>query len=312
MKRILFSMIVAASVLTSCDPVRDSQDFSPNDYTAEQIGNSVTLKVYKDKECTQEAGPGEGNWVKFTTTPSTIVAVYNIKSGEENVLATGTDGVFNLAPRRGSSNDQTLYIRTYNSDGKEIVAEKSVNVWVQTELPQEILYLCSDDEEKDRAKIEKLLREGAIVSSEEYYLLYRRDVYLLADKSDLMQLIRFLIYDKGFEPDDFSLNFVEYLSYDDGGVLLYTFKSVNKELYVSIGEDGVDSFGYLAWDKESSCMELFSIDNARAALERGFPEGFDYDNDEVISWAKSRDDCPDVIDQIDYNKLKKMYEETND
>ena len=179
---------------------------------------------------------------------------------------------------------------------------------------EDICYIrdASDDEEKDRAKIEKLLRDGTISSSEEYYLLYRRDVYLLADKSDLMQLIRFLIYDKGFEPDDFSLNFVEYLSYDDGGVLLYTFKSVNKELYVSIGEDGVDSFGYLAWDKESSCMELFSIDNARVALERGFPEGFDYDNDEVISWAKSRDDCPDVIDQIEYNKLKKMYEETND
>jgi hypothetical protein len=141
-------MIVAASVLTSCDPVRDSQDFSPNDYTAEQIGNSVTLKVYKDKECTQEAGPGEGNWVKYSTSPSTIVSIYNIKAGEQNVLATGTDGVFNLAPSRGSSNDQTLYIRTYNSDGKEIVAEKSVNVWVQTELPQEILYLCSDDEEK--------------------------------------------------------------------------------------------------------------------------------------------------------------------
>lgn len=136
--------MAAAAVLCSCDPVSDSSVLDPVNSTQEQL-EGVTFKVYKDEACTEEAGPAEGNWVKFWTSPSMTVTVYNFdKAGNENILAYGTAGVFKLSPKRGASNDQVLNIRTINSDNTVLETTKTVNVWVKSDLEPELKLLLGE------------------------------------------------------------------------------------------------------------------------------------------------------------------------
>lgn len=136
--------MAAAAVLCSCDPVSDSSVLDPVNSTQEQL-EGVTFKVYKDEACTEEAGPGEGNWVKYWTSPSMTVTVYNLdKEGNENILSYGTAGVFKLSPKRGASNDQVLNIRTINSDNTVLETTKTVNVWVKSDLEPELKLLLGE------------------------------------------------------------------------------------------------------------------------------------------------------------------------
>jgi len=143
-KSIIFSLAVAA-FLTACDPVVDNTALDPMNYTAEQISDATTFEVYMDEACTQKAGTAEGNWVKYSTNPGTPVTILNISSsGAENILAIGPSGVFKLSPKRGSSSDQEVIIRTVNSDNTVVDAKKTVSVWVKSDLEPELKLLLGE------------------------------------------------------------------------------------------------------------------------------------------------------------------------
>lgn len=138
MKKIILSLVAGVAILSSCDPVSNYADFDQNNYTEEQAANCVSFKVYKDEACTQEAGPAEGNYVKFTTSPATSVAILNkTAQGDDNLLAWGTGGVFKLSPKRGSSTEQELIVRIVNSDNSSVEAKKMVSVFVKGDLDPE-------------------------------------------------------------------------------------------------------------------------------------------------------------------------------
>lgn len=137
--------MAAVALLSACDPVCEDKSLTPTDYTAEQLSNAVSFKVYKDEACTEPAGPAEGNWVKFETNPATTVTILTKNAeGAEAILKTGPSGVFKLYPKRGASTDQTVYVRAVNSDNKIVEAEKTVSVWVKGDLEPELKLLLGE------------------------------------------------------------------------------------------------------------------------------------------------------------------------
>lgn len=136
--------MAAAAILTSCDPVSSTFDFEPNNYSAQQVSDCITFKVYKDEACTQEAGPAEGNYVKYTTSPATIVSIVQQSGESEKVLANGASGTFVLSPKRGSAPEQELIVRVLNSDNTTVDAKKTLSVFVKSDLEPELKLLCSD------------------------------------------------------------------------------------------------------------------------------------------------------------------------
>lgn len=143
-------MFAVTALLTACDPVVDNSELVPMNYSAEQVGNAVNFEVYKDEACTEKAGPAEGNWVKYYTTPSTPVTIVNYTaSGAENILAIGPAGVFKLSPKRGSSPDQEVAVRVVNSDNSVVEAKKTVSVWVKSDLEPELKLLLGEAGKKN-------------------------------------------------------------------------------------------------------------------------------------------------------------------
>ena len=149
MKKIILSFIAAAALLTACDPECDDKSLELTDYTADQISDCISFKVYKDADFTEEAGPAEGNYVKYTTSPATSVSIINYNSdGSENVLAYGASGSFKLSPKRGSSTDQVVTVRVVNTDNSVVDAQKTISVWVKEDLDPELKLLLGEAGEK--------------------------------------------------------------------------------------------------------------------------------------------------------------------
>lgn len=138
MKKIFLSLVAATALLASCNPVVDDKSLDETHYTADDLSNCINFKVYKDAECTQEAGPAEGNYVKYWTTPATTVTILQKTEDSEDQLTFGPSGVFKLAPRRGASSDQNVWVRTVNTDNSVVETMKTVSVWVKTDLDPEL------------------------------------------------------------------------------------------------------------------------------------------------------------------------------
>lgn len=145
-------MVAAASLLTACDPVEESGTFNVTTYSESQVADCIKFTVYKDEACTQPAGPAEGNWVKYVTSPATTVAVFNYAAdGSENLLAWGPSGVFKLSPKRGASNEQEVVVRVVDANNNITDTKTTVSVWVKSDLDPEIKLLLGEAGKKNWA-----------------------------------------------------------------------------------------------------------------------------------------------------------------
>ena len=111
-------MVAALGLLTACDPSKDSIGMPGNSsLTGDQLASGFSVVQYADEEYTTPAA--DGNYFKFTTSPSRVVKVYQKDSeGEENILVAGVaSGKFKIVPKRGNPSEQTYYIETRDFNG---------------------------------------------------------------------------------------------------------------------------------------------------------------------------------------------------
>ena len=142
MKKTIICMLAATAVLCSCDPVQSEKDFDKVSKSTEALNGLVTFTQY---DVSTGAEASDGNYIVYTTNPSTTVSIYNYKSdGTENILAVGPSGSFTLSPLRGEDPNQIVHIRLVNDDGTVVETTTTLNVWVQTELSAEMKLAVSD------------------------------------------------------------------------------------------------------------------------------------------------------------------------
>ena len=138
-------MVAALGLLTACDPSKDSIGMPGNSsLTGDQLASGFSVVQYADEEYTTPAA--DGNYFKFTTSPSRVVKVYQKDSeGEENILVAGVaSGKFKIVPKRGNPSEQTYYIETRDFNGNIITGQKSATVYVPQELEPVVRWLASD------------------------------------------------------------------------------------------------------------------------------------------------------------------------
>ena len=143
MKKIFFSMMAVAALLTACNPAEDSYSNNAKNVADSELASRVTF-VQSDENGNPQA---DGNYFTFTTNPATIVTIYTLRPDEsENILSQGSaSGSFKYAPSRGSDTQQTIYVRAMNADGSTVEATKTVTVFVPGELEMPVRYLASND-----------------------------------------------------------------------------------------------------------------------------------------------------------------------
>ena len=137
-------MVMAAGLLTACDPSKDDVSVSVSSLTSQQLQDGFSFTQYGDEECTTEAQ--DGNYFTFFTSPSRVVSIYQVDAeGTKNFLVSGVaNGKFKIVPKRGNPTEQKFYIETLNFDGSTVTAEKTANVYVPSELTPEMRLLASD------------------------------------------------------------------------------------------------------------------------------------------------------------------------
>ena len=142
MKKTIICLSAILAVLTACDPVESSKDWVPNEVDASTLSECIS---FTQKDANGQIAT-DGNYISYVTSPATTLCIYNYKSdGSENILATGATGSFTLAPSRGSNPDQVVYLRVVNSDNTITKAEKTLHVYVQEELSEEVRLLCGNN-----------------------------------------------------------------------------------------------------------------------------------------------------------------------
>ena len=143
MKKIFFSMMAVAALLTACNPAEDSYSNNAKNVADSELASRVTF-VQSDENGNPQA---DGNYFTFTTNPATIVTIYTLRPDEsKNILSQGSaSGSFKYAPSRGSDPQQTIYVRAMNADGSTVEATKTVTVFVPGELEPAIKLLASND-----------------------------------------------------------------------------------------------------------------------------------------------------------------------
>lgn len=147
MKKIFLLSIVMLGLFAACDPSKDDIGAPGSNVTAEQLIEGFSYTQYADEACTQ--AQTDGNYFKFTTSPSRQVEVYQVNAeGNETSLGSGVSGTFKLSPSRGGNPNQTIHIRAFNFDGTYVDGTKDVTVFVPTELSPEMKLLCSEDGSK--------------------------------------------------------------------------------------------------------------------------------------------------------------------
>ena len=141
MKKTIFFLMAVVGLFTACDPSQSEKNFDPVALSSDDIEGAVTIT-----QTDADGNPAsDGNYFTFTTSPATMVTVYNyLSDGSENKLAYGFSGSFAIKPSRGADPNQTFYIRTINSDNSETVISKTYNVFVPTELEKGVRYLASN------------------------------------------------------------------------------------------------------------------------------------------------------------------------
>lgn len=145
MKKSIIFMFAAAGLLTACDPAVDDISMpTGTELSAEQLSKGFSVVQYEDEEYTTQSETG--NYFTFFTSPSRIVEIYQLDAeGSKSILASGlANGKFKIVPKRGNPTNQTYYVRTVEFDGTEIVASKTANVFVPTDLTPEMRLLASD------------------------------------------------------------------------------------------------------------------------------------------------------------------------
>ena len=136
-------MMAAAGLFAACDPTEDDINMPGSSLSEQQLSDGFSFKQY-DETYTQEKA--DGNYFTFFTSPSRVVRIYQTDAeGAENVLVSGVpNGKFKIVPKRGNPNEQKFYVETMNFDGSKVVASKTCNVYVPTELTPEMRILASD------------------------------------------------------------------------------------------------------------------------------------------------------------------------
>ncbi len=137
-------MVMAAGLLTACNPSKDDVSTPGSSLTTEQLSNGFTYTQYSDEDYTTVAE--NGNYFTFATSPSRVVSIYQVdEDGVETTLVSGVaNGKFKIVPKRGNPTEQKFYVETLNFDGTTVKAEKTVNVYVPSELTPEMRLLASD------------------------------------------------------------------------------------------------------------------------------------------------------------------------
>ena len=138
-------MVAAVGLLTACDPSKDDVSMPGNSsLTGDQLASGFTVVQYADEEYTTEAA--DGNYFKFTTSPSRVVTIYQKDDeGNQNILASGKpNGTFKIVPKRGNPTEQTYYVETRDFNGNIITGQKTATVYVPSELSAEMRLLASD------------------------------------------------------------------------------------------------------------------------------------------------------------------------
>lgn len=132
-------------LLASCEPEMVKGGTPDGPISESDLASSFVVSgQYADINCTTPQQ--DGNYIAYYTSPAVNIQVYTEKDGNESILATGPSGVFRIYPPRKSPNQQNFLIRALNQDGTFTKAEKSVNVWVPTELDPELKLLLGDGE----------------------------------------------------------------------------------------------------------------------------------------------------------------------
>lgn len=137
-------MVMAAGLLTACDPAKDDVSVPGSSLTSQQLQDGFSFTQYGDEEYTTEAP--DGNYFTFFTSPSRVVSIYQLDDeGNKSVLVSGVaNGKFKIVPKRGNSTEQKFYVETLNFDGSTVVAERTANVYVPSDLTPEMRLLASD------------------------------------------------------------------------------------------------------------------------------------------------------------------------
>lgn len=146
MKKIIYFAIVAlaGALLYSCEPVLIEGPKADSPKSVSELQTAFVIDgQFADAECT--AAQTDGNYIKYHTSPSTTVQVYNYKSdGTKNVLVTGASGVFNITPRRGQDSNQPFTVAAINQDASVISFDSSVNVYVPADLDPAVKVLTGE------------------------------------------------------------------------------------------------------------------------------------------------------------------------
>lgn len=150
MKKIILATLAATALFTACDPAVD--DLVMPEGTAvsgTELENGFKYTQFALTDAGYVAA-ADGNYIQFSTNPSAVVKIWiNGADGSAQVLSAGTaNGMFTLAPPRGSEPNQTVYITTRGMDGTEVTVSKVITVAVATELSKEMLLICSNDGQK--------------------------------------------------------------------------------------------------------------------------------------------------------------------
>lgn len=137
-------MVMAAGLLTACDPAKDDVSVPGSSLTSQQLQDGFSFTQYGDAEYTTEAQ--DGNYFTFFTSPSRVVSIYQVDAeGTKSILVSGVaNGKFKIVPKRGNPTEQKFYIETLNFDGSTVTAERTANVYVPSDLTPEMRLLASD------------------------------------------------------------------------------------------------------------------------------------------------------------------------
>ena len=148
MKKSILFMLAASGLLIACEPVKD--DFTMPEgasITEDELSEGFIYTQYEDEDMTTVSETG--NYFYFYTNPSTIVEIYQLDSeGEETYLSRGSaNGTFSIVPKRGADTSQTFYVQTTSFDETVISCSKTVQVYVPSELTEEVRLMASDNYE---------------------------------------------------------------------------------------------------------------------------------------------------------------------
>ena len=151
MKKLFYISFAALAgiLVASCQPqvLSTPAAFSPSTTTSTELSAAYVVDgQFAEPEC--KTPKEDGNYIKFHTTPSHTVQIYNLKAdGSKNILITAASGVFNITPKRGAPSEQTYYVSTVNQDASIVACEKTVTVYVPADLAPEVKVLTGDSGE---------------------------------------------------------------------------------------------------------------------------------------------------------------------